>query len=537
MSVAATPARYPTLDPSGTGTLYDAFAERVRAHGERTFLVFEDRDGTTTEYTYAAFHDRVLRLARGLADRGIGHGDFVLVHLGNCPEVLLSWFALARIGAVLVPSNTANTAPELQHILDTSRPKLVITEELFLAAVDGGIDRSAISAPEVVVARGDVPDQTPFESLIASDPTPPETVVTADDLFELIFTSGTTSKPKAVMLTHANVVRAGLDAVHCCWLTDGERCLTALPMFHVNAQAMSALGAMTVGGTLVLIAEFSATRFWQQVRRHEATYTSIVAMHLRTILAQPSVAGERDHKLRRVFYAINVSTPEKEAFEERFGATLLNGYGLSEAMVLLTCAPVVGDRRWPSIGLPAPGRQLLLLGEDGQPVAPGEVGEIAVQGTPGRNIMLGYYENPQATAAALQDGVLRTGDKAYADERGFLYFFDRKKDVIKRAGENISAMEVESVLIEHPAVAEVAVVGVPDAIRDEAVAAMIVPAEGTSPDAQELVKFCRERLAKFKVPTIIEFAEQLPKTSIGKVRKDELRTDLRDAAPLDSGAR
>jgi crotonobetaine/carnitine-CoA ligase len=203
---------------------------------------------------------------------------------------------------------------------------------------------------------------------------------------------------------------------------------------------------------------------------------------------------------------------------------LINGYGLSEGMTLLTCAPVVGPRRWPSIGLPSPGRRILLLDDDGNEVAPGEVGEIVAVGTPGRDIMLGYYKDPAATEAALRPGGrMHTGDNAYADEHGYLYFFDRKKDMIKRAGENVSALEVESVVLDHPQVLEAAVFGVPDDIRDEAVAVVVVTSGPDALDADQLIAFCVGRLAKFKVPTIVRFADELPKTSIGKVRKDELR--------------
>jgi carnitine-CoA ligase len=249
-------------------------------------------------------------------------------------------------------------------------------------------------------------------------------------------------------------------------------------------------------------------------------------MQLRTILAQPPAESDRDHRLRRLFFAINVTDAEKEAFEQRFGITLINGYGLSEAMTLLTCSPVVGPRRWPSIGLPSAGRRVLLIGDDGREVPVGEVGEIVAEGTPGRDLMLGYYEDDDATAAALRGGRLHTGDNAYADSDGYLYFFDRKKDMIKRAGENVSAIEVEAVLIDHPKVAEVAVIGVPDAIRDEAVAAVVVPIEPDAVSADELIEHCRGRLSRFKVPTVISFAEELPKTSIGKIRKDELRKSL-----------
>ena len=471
------------------------------------------------------------RCARGLADLGVTQGDCAVVHLANSPEFMIAWFALARLGAVLIPSNVANTASELQHILTLTESVLVITEPRYLETVTAGIAAAGAADPVLVIARGREPGRPTFDELLAATGEAPSPAVSSDDLCELIFTSGTTSKPKGVMLTHANCVRAGLHAVHCLWLDEGERCLTALPLFHVNAQAMSALAALTVAGTLVLIEEFRASRFWGQVRAHHATQTCLVAMQLRTVLAQPPSPGDAEHHLRRVFYAINVTTEEKEAFERRFGVTLINGYGLSEAMTLLTCAPVVGARRWPSVGLPATGRRLLLVDETGREVSAGGVGEVVAEGVPGRDFMLGYYRDEAATASALRDGRLHTGDNLYADDEGFLFFFDRKKDMIKRAGENVSALEVEAVLIEHPQIAEACVLGVADPVRDEAVAAVIVPVTPGVLTADEVTAYCRTRLSKFKVPSVVEFVSELPKTSIGKVRKDALRRRFEPAAP------
>lgn len=511
------------LDPIGDRTINDLLSERADSHGDRTFLVVEDRDGAIAEYTYAEFEQLVRRCAGGLHELGVGPGEFVVIHLVNRPELLIAWFAAARLGAAMAPSNVANTAVELQHILEVTQAPLVVTETALADVVTDALALAG-SAAKVAVVGEPAGSQIGFEQLVSSVTEPPDVRVSSNDLAELIFTSGTTRKPKAVMLTHANCLRAGLDSVHCLWLDEGERCLTALPMFHVNAQAMSLFGTMTVAGTLVLIGEFRASKLWEQVRRHRATQTCLVAMQLRTILAQPPAEGERDHQLRRLFYAINVTDAEKEAFEQRFGVTLINGYGLSEGMTLLTCAPIVGPRRWPSIGRPSPGRRILLLDDDGHEVAPGEVGEIVAVGTPGRDIMLGYYQDPEATEAALRPGGrMHTGDNAYADEQGFLYFFDRKKDMIKRAGENVSALEVESVVLDHPQVAEAAVIGVPDKIRDEAVAVVVVATGPPELTADQLIEFCAGRLAKFKVPTVVRFADELPKTSIGKVRKDQLR--------------
>jgi carnitine-CoA ligase len=511
------------LDPVGERTLTDLLDEQADQYGDRVFLVFEDRAGTVSELTYAAFREQVRRCAAGFVARGIGHGDFVVLHLRNCPELLVAWFALGRLGAVLVPSNISNTAPEISHLLAVSGARLAITEPELLAPVVQAAEGAAQDV-EVLLARGAVEGSGTFADLLGDGTLPvPDDAACSDDVCELIFTSGTTRKPKAVMITHAMCLRSGLDAVHCLWLGPGERCLTALPMFHVNAQAMSLFAAMVTGGTLILIEEFRASRFWSQVRRHEATQTAVVAMQLRTLIAQPPAEGEREHALKRLFFAINVTDQEKEVFEERYGVTLINGYGLSEAMTLLAVSPISGPRRWPSIGLPSPGRRLELLDDEGRPVKPGEVGEITVLGDPGRDILLGYYGDAEATAAALRDGRLHTGDNAYQDAEGYLYFFDRKKDMIKRAGENVSAIEVEATLIDHPGIAEAAVVGVPDDIRDEAVAAVVVGAGVGAPTAEEVVEHCREHLSKFKVPTVVRFVDELPKTSIGKVRKDELR--------------
>ncbi|HST38884.1 MAG TPA: AMP-binding protein [Conexibacter sp.] len=513
------------LDPTGDRTLTDLLLERAEAAPARVFLTFESAAGDVEELTYAAFAQRVERCARGFADRGIGHGDAVVVHLRNCPQVLVAWFALARLGAIFVPANVASTVAELEHVLSFAQARLAITEPDLLETAAGAIAAGGRPLP-LLVARGEVAGHERFEALLEASGPAPEPAARAGDVAELIFTSGTTRKPKAVMLTHANCLRAGLDAVHCLWLEPGERCLTALPLFHVNGQAMSVLAALTTGGTLVLLEEYRASRFWGQVRAHRATQTCVVAMQLRTLLAQPPDPADRDHALRRLFSAINVADEEKAAFEQRFGVELINGYGLSEAMTLLTVAPIAGPRRWPSIGLASPGRRLLLLDPAGEPVAPGEVGEIVAEGRPGRDLMLGYYRDPEATAAALRGNRLHTGDNAWADEAGYLYFFDRKKDMIKRAGENVSAIEVEGALAAHPGVAEAAVVGVPDAIRDEAVAAVVVPVAGSGLTEEEIVAHCRERLSRFKVPTVVVFAQELPKTSIGKVRKDALRRAL-----------
>lgn len=514
------------IDAMGERTLNDLFSERRSLVGESDFLIFENADGQITHYTYEEFGRLVERCAVGLHERGLGKGDHVVAHLKNCPEVMILWFGCARLGVVFVPSNVANTSPEIEHIVGFTEAKIVVTQADLRGPVDSAIANLG-SSTEVLVARDGSSGAGSFDGLLGTNSGLPEVDVVSDDVAELIFTSGTTAKPKAVMLTHANCVKAGLDSVQNFWLGTGERCLTSLPLFHVNAQAISALGALTTGGTLILLEEFRASRFWKQVRDHRATHTAIVAMQLRTMLAQPVDPDERNHDLKRVFYAINVTDEEKDEFEERFAVRLLNGFGQTEAMTLICCSPAIGPRHWPSVGLPAAGRNVYIVDEKGEEVLPGEVGEITISGTPGRDFMLGYYKDPEATGKAIVSGLLRTGDNAYCDGNGYIFFVDRKKDMIKRAGENISAAEVETVLLQHPEIDEAAVVGVPDSIRDEQVSALIV-SSNSELSVEAVIEHCESSLSRFKVPTVVAFTEGLPKTSVGKVKKADVRKILRE---------
>jgi crotonobetaine/carnitine-CoA ligase len=520
------------LDIVGNRTLRDLLDERVERNASKTFLVFEDREGAVTEATYAEFQTQVDRIAAALWERDVRQGDRVAVCLANSPEILEVWFALATIGATMVPCNIANTAAELTHVLDFSGATAVVTEPRWLDTVTAAADAVPAVGLRILARTSQrIAGTTLLDDLRESTAAVPSVDVGSEDVVQMLFTSGTTSRPKAVLLTHANALHGGLRESSGLAMDSTDRALTSLPLFHVNAQVITVLSSLSVGGTAIVLEEYRATKFWEQVRRHRATQVSMVAMQARTLLAQPELPTDRDHQVRRTFYALNISTEEKDTLEKRFGVELINAYGLSETMTLVTLAPVFGPKRWPSMGMPSAGRLVRLVDEDGNDVRPGEVGQIVVQGVPGRTFMKGYYNNPEATAKAIRDGWLYTGDSAWADEQGYFYWFDRSVDMIKRAGENISTLEVESVLAEHPGVAEVAVVGVPDPIRDQAVKAVVVLRAGEQATAEELSDFCSVRLAKFKVPTEYEFRSELPKTSIGKVSKGALRTAPAEPKP------
>lgn len=531
------------MDIVGNRTLRDLLQEREQRYGDKTYLVFVGADGEVTEYSYADFVARVRSIAAGFAVEGIGKGDKVVLHLPNCPEFLFCWFGLAWIGAVTVPSNIANTPPEMHHVLSFSDAIAVVTAPAYRALIETVADQIP-AIRKRILAQGKEPGWAALAELDHQG-APPEVEIGSEDVAELLFTSGTTALPKAVMLTHANCLFAGEREWRILGIGPDDRCMTALPAFHVNAQTVTIMSALTAGATCILVADYSASKFWTQVREHRATALALVAMQLRTLLAQPPRPDDSEHSVRRIMYAINVPDDEKLAFEQRFGVELVNGYGLSEAMTIVTIAPVHGEKRWPSIGLPTLDRQVRVVDSTGRDRPVGEVGEIIVGGTPGRTLMKGYYKNEQATAEALRNGGtpaatrgagggawLHTGDNGYFDEHGYLYFFDRRKDVIKVAGENVSASEVERVLLTHPAVAEAAVVAIPHAIRDEVPAAFIVAASGAHLDMPTLTAYCREHLASFKVPAVVEVRESLPKTSIGKIEKKALRKIVESWEPI-----
>ena len=507
------------MDVSGALILADLLAEKVRRHPDRTCVVFEDARGGVRALGYAELSALVDRLCNALLAEGVQPGDKVAIMMGNCVEFLVAWLAVNQAGAVMVSVNVAYTADELRYLLIHSDSVAIILEQRFIPLFDA----VAGDCAGVRLRLGARADTAPagfrlFDDVLRESSAGHRIVrVPPDSPAQIVYTSGTTSRPKGVMISHRSSLIQGAAVSLTLGMRADERTCVVLPLFHVNAQYVGVMPTLTAGGTIVLLESYSATRFWGQVRSHRCTLMSIVPMQLRTLLAQPARPDDADHRLRFAFYALNTTDEEWTAFETRFGVKLVEGYGLSETLGICTCNPVMhGEIRRHSVGRPVLGRELRVLGEDGRERPPGEVGRIAVRG---EAMFSGYYKNPEATAACLQDGWLDTGDNGYFDEQGYLYFFDRTKDIIKRSGENIAASEVERVLNEHPEVVESAVIAVPDALRDEAVKAFIVLGPGATLTEVGAREWCAARLASFKVPSFCEFVPRLPKTSIGKIKK------------------
>lgn len=511
------------FDSTGSRRLGDVLEERSGLHPDREWLVYESSSGDIRRFSYVEFNTRVNQVANGMARQGIGRGTPVLVHMGNSPELLFTWFALAKLGALFMPTNALNTTSEMVFILGFSEAVTVVTDPARWPVIADAA-REAGKTLTVYVTGAETPaGALPWDELWHGQSAAfSSEAFSSEETAEVLFTSGSTAQPKGVELTHANLLWAGEHVAKCTRLGPGDRNFTPLPLFHVNAQS-TVLSSLTVGATLVLLESYSATKYWSQVRAHKATSIHLISALLRTIAAQPPLDTDRDNQVRWVSYSLNCTDEEKAAFEERFGVQLSNGYGLTEACVCVALAPVDAPKRWPSVGVAAFGRTIRIVDEAGNDVPQGEVGEIIVHGFPGRTIFKGYYKDPQATRATVVDGWLHTGDQGSMDEAGYLYFFDRIKDVIKRGGENISASEVERAIALHPDVLECAVIGVKDPIKDEAVKAFVVARPGITLSEQDVIAHCAARLSKFKVPQIVEIKSELPKTPIGKIAKKLLR--------------
>lgn len=514
------------MDTVGDRTIRDIWAEQATTGSEDEFLRFEDVDGTEQSYDYQEFNTLIDRTATALHEElGIGKGDTVTIHLPNCPEYLQTWYALLKLGAVTVHSNTNHTARETNYTITNSDSQFVVTEPNYAELVDEATQDTA--ADTVVYARTD--DETAHEGPLLTqlvtgvEPDLPDVPLSADDTAQIIFTSGTTSDPKGVVHTHANLLYSGLRASLHTAMDRSDRMAMALPLFHVNGQSLGSLMTLTAGATLVLFEGFSASGFIDQVRNHEATITVCIGTQIRAMLAQPARESDADNDLEDVITAINVTPEERERFESRFDVPLLNGYGLSETMTIVAVAPYHGNRRWPSVGRPSFDHEVYVVDDDGDPVPTGETGEIAVDGRRGRNLMKEYYRMPERTSETFtEQGWLLTGDYGRFDEDGALYFVDRKKNIIETRGENVSEAEVEGVLETLSGVEEAAVVGIPHEVYGEVVKAYVKPTD-ENPSAEAVREHAQANLASFKVPQEIEFVDDFPRTSVGKVEKSTVR--------------
>ena len=509
------------MDRVGERAFPEILDEQVELFRERPFVVHEDLDGVVSELRFGKMKEMALRHAAALQSQGMSKGDRVFVFLRNTPDFIPLWFGIMSGGGVMVPGNIYLTEPEVEYLVTLTEPSIIVTESRFLPLIRAITSRR--DGQIIVVSTDGGDGAVPMVELLALGCSFVPVNNRSDDLAQIIFTSGTSSRPKGVMHTHANLIWCGLAGLASTRLSPEDRSFNNKPLFHVNCQE-TVLSCLMAGATAIIGERYSASRYIDQLIRHDATICSLSAMICRTLINQPPGPSDQAHKIRFAGYGINISESEMNAFVERFGMRIRNGYGQSETMVYITVESLTAPSTYPSIGRPALEREVFVVDEHGNPLPAGEIGEIVVRGRPGRNMMLGYYRNEAATQETFKGGWLHTRDLGWFNETGNLFFQGRLGDMIKRAGENISVQEVEDAVIAHPAVKDVAVMGIPDPVRDQAVKAFIVLREGHEATAEEIREFCRTRLAYFKVPEFITFVAELPRNASGKILKRELKT-------------
>jgi crotonobetaine/carnitine-CoA ligase len=515
----------------GNRTLRQLLEYRARTTPQRLFVLFDDLQGNTTRLSYAEFDAQVNRAANMLHALGIRHNDKINLHLPNCLEFLYLWFGAAKIGAVIMPTNVASPAAELEYLVSHSESRLIFTTRDYLGVVDE-VRRRCSGVQGLIVCDAPSPGSECLHlpTLLAQHkPVAPTANVSPLDEAAILYTSGTTARPKGVLVTHANYIYAGETVAKAIHLAPEDRHFVVMPLFHGNAQYYSTMSTLVTGASLALTARFSASRYFDKCIEYRCTVASLFAAPIRMLLAQPARPEHRANRLRVVIYAQNITEAQLAEWHERFGAPLLQLWGMTETMGPPLMNPIEFERRNMSMGLPAMGYEVAIVDESGRPVSTGNVGQIVVRGEPGWTLMKGYFKNLEATAQTLRQGWLWSGDNARQDEDGYFHFIDRAKDMIKRSGENVAASEVEAVILQHPKVFDCAVIGVADEMRDEKIKAVVVLREGQQLQADEVIDWCRQRLAKFRVPELVEFRRELPRTSVGKIQKHILRRESVEA--------
>ena len=476
------------------------------------------------QMTYAQVDVLSDQVAAGLQEQGLRPGDGVGLQLPNLPQFLVAYFGILKAGAVVVPMNVLLKAPEVAFYLGDSNARVFIT---WAGVLDDAAKGAAeVGVPEVFVV-GDAPDSqatTPFARLLVTPPPGERPFVGREptDTAVIIYTSGTTGRPKGAELTHFQLYMNADIPGRLFDVRQDDVIITVLPLFHVFGLSSILNIAVRFGCTMSLIPRFDAGTVLAAIQQHRATIFEGVPTMFMALLQHPQLDQYDVTSLRvAISGGAAIPAPVLDAFEDRFGVVILEGYGLSETASTTTFNRSATDRRPYSVGKPIWGTELQIWDDQGRPLPPGRdhVGELVTRGF---HVMKGYLNSPQATAEAFAGGWLHTGDLGYVDD-GFVFIVDRKKELIIRGGYNVYPREIEEVLYAHPAIAEAAVVGIPDQQLGEEVKAFVALKPGQELVESELIAYCRERVAAYKYPRVIEVRDELPKSATGKVLKKQLK--------------
>jgi len=505
---------------------------RAESRADRPFIVWAPFDQPSCTISYADFYQRALSLAAGLRERGIGQGDFVLLHMDNCPEFLQTWHACTQLGAVVVTTNTRSTADELSYFIEHCGAVAAITQPSYAELVIGSgpklqwvasVDHNGGAAAAVPAGVLDFAD-------LAADAVGFEPVDSDPLAFNSVqYTSGTTSRPKGVLWTHANALWGARSNALVCDIRAGDIGHVFLPLYHTNALSYSHLGTLWAGATIVLQPRFSASRYWDCVVEHKCSWGIQIPFSLKALMSHPMPE-------KHYFTRWGLGAHDPALIRDLLGIPCIGWFGMTETVALPIYSTLGLPAREMSMGLPSPEYEVQVRNAAGGDAAFGESGRLWIRGIPGLSLFHSYLHNPEATAKAFdENGWFDTGDMVTATEDGFITFNGRSGDMLRVGAENVAESEIERVVSAVPGVLEVAVVGKPDDMLDE-VPVAFVEAPGVTAEADQaelaarVIAHCRTQLADFKVPREVFVVTQIPRVTLGKLDKKTLRKGLREDA-------
>jgi long-chain acyl-CoA synthetase len=535
------------MTPGTPNSLGISFLGAAQQHAQETALTFE---GHAISYGDLARQSEGFALALRL--HGVQPGERVALLLPNFPHFLPAYFGMLRAGAIALPMNPTYRPPEIRHIFSDAGVTAAVVWSEILPLVQQSLDdetqlrliisvtlpvaEGAPSAGASDVGTGSAKrriEHYSFEQLLGEAATAaaqgkaplPADEPDQDDTAVILYTSGTTGKPKGAMLTHRNLLSNAQAVIQLAELHPGDELMSILPLFHSFGSTVCMVAPLLAGAQVVLVPKFDPRRLLSTIQQHNVTLLAGVPSMYALLLRTPVAA--QDISSLRLCVSGGAALPGEvlRAFKDKFGIPLIEGYGLTETSPVVTFNPPKGVQKAGSIGIPLPGVEVQVHDTSGNPVPPEQIGEIVVRGP---NVMKGYYHLPEATAQTIRNSWLYTGDLGYQDEDGYFFLVDRAKDLIIKGGLNVYPRELEEVLLTHPKIAEAAVVGVGDQTKGESIKACISPCEGVTLTKDEVIDFMRERVAPYKVPNMVEFYPLpvgLPKNATGKT----LKTDLRQA--------
>lgn len=507
-------------------------AERARETPDLPFIRFGDE-----VVTYGQMHGLAMRYASALEHIGVTRGDMVALMMRNGIEYIAVYFGLVYRGAAVVLINTAFRGYMLEYVLNDAGCELLIADHDLLPVVVQAEPRLT-SLRHVLVAGDTASSARPtagttrtnlVQALASAGTTGPDDEVSYADLHCVVYSSGTTGPSKGIMISNGHAVAKAFEVLRICDFTGADILYSPLPLFYSMGLLRGVLSVALVGASIVLREKFSVSAYWEEVRRTGATVAHSVFSIPRMLQGHPPAPGDRDHRLRCMFNARH--DPE---FERRFGVRLIEGYGLTEAgnaIFSRLAEPSVPG----SCGQVSDEWQVRLADPHGQEVSIGEVGEILIRPLEPQRIMMGYLNKPEQTAAAIRDLWLHTGDLATRDDAGYYFYKGRLKDMVRRRGQNISAWEVEQIIMEHPSVGEVAAVAHPSEVGEDDLRVVISPADGTEVVLTEIADYCERRMPGFMVPRYLEVRREMPRTPSGRVEKYRLALEPLGPEAMDRG--